>query len=374
MLFFEIIQLAIGKRKELSKIPSEKEWKEIFDLSIRHSMLGILFAAFHKVLGGRMDADRSDTSLKNVSDEIFFQTLFSFTDIQKSNRRINKRCVEIQSMFAEAGMKSTILKGQGIAAYYKGLAACRSYGDIDIWVDAPQSQIIDFVRTMCPQKETDVSRKHVEMPIFEDVTVEVHFIPSEVGAYPQRKRLRQFYEQQKAEQMANEVTLYDKSRIITPTHKFNAVFILNHIFDHFLFEGIGMRQVMDWYFVMSQSFSSEEQQEIVKALKDAGLYRFATAMTDILVTVFRMSRDELFIPPQKRLGKKVLNYILEEGTAGILRSEGEKKQQYSTLRRFFIHTQRQFQFIDIAPAEVLWSPINRVRTYFWRLRNGYISK
>ena len=39
--------------------------------------------------------------------------------IQQRHELMNRRCVEAQRLLAEEGLKSSILKGQGVAPYYK---------------------------------------------------------------------------------------------------------------------------------------------------------------------------------------------------------------------------------------------------------------
>ena len=42
-LFFELIQISLGNRKEFSCIPSAKDWFGIYELAHRQALTGVLF-------------------------------------------------------------------------------------------------------------------------------------------------------------------------------------------------------------------------------------------------------------------------------------------------------------------------------------------
>ena len=43
MLFFELLQIAIGNRDRFSQTPTVEEWRELFSLSQKQAMVGIAF-------------------------------------------------------------------------------------------------------------------------------------------------------------------------------------------------------------------------------------------------------------------------------------------------------------------------------------------
>ena len=68
-----------------------------------------------------------------------------------------------------------------------------------------------------------------------------------------------------------------------PTTLFNAFYVLLHIYHHLFCEGIGLRQMMDYYYVLLQPMTNEERVELLKLLNRFGMMRFAKA------TMFVMS-------------------------------------------------------------------------------------
>ena len=49
-LFFELIQIAIGSRVCLSHTPSAEEWKQLYEMAKKQSLVGVCFAAVQKLV------------------------------------------------------------------------------------------------------------------------------------------------------------------------------------------------------------------------------------------------------------------------------------------------------------------------------------
>ena len=55
---------------------------------------------------------------------------------------------------------------------------------------------------------------------------------------------------EKEEQFSHRVMLGEQGEIAIPTVEFNLIFQLTHIFSHLMNEGIGLRQLVDYYYVL----------------------------------------------------------------------------------------------------------------------------
>lgn len=53
-LFYELIRVAIGTQATLSRLPSETEWEELFEMAEKQSLIGVCFDGIH-VLGADLD-------------------------------------------------------------------------------------------------------------------------------------------------------------------------------------------------------------------------------------------------------------------------------------------------------------------------------
>ena len=125
-LFYELIQVALGHREKLSHEPTEGDWIELFEIAEKQAVSGMAIAALETL---------SQNGQKPPLD-LLYEWIGMSEQIKAENQRLNKCCQKLQKMFAEAGVRTSILKGQGIAQYYdEPLRELRQSGDIDIFVD-----------------------------------------------------------------------------------------------------------------------------------------------------------------------------------------------------------------------------------------------
>ena len=124
----------------------------------------------------------------------------------------------------------------------------RTPGDIDIWVEGEDKRVISFVRSISPHEKA--CYHHIEFPSYKGVEVEVHYRPSFLLCFWHNRKLQKYYERVKEEQFSHRVMLGEQGEIAIPTAEFNLIFQLTHIYAHLMNEGIGLRQLVDYYFVI----------------------------------------------------------------------------------------------------------------------------
>ena len=285
-LFYELIQVALGNRTVLSRTPSETEWRDLYKMCQKQSVVGVVFETLE-----RLNEQKQKPPL-----DLLYQWIGDAEQIKQQNLRVNKRCVEISRMFTEAGFKTCILKGQGNARMYdvrslmadgrglkdevERLSRYRQPGDIDVWVDVDgrykkedvRRKVDDFVHSRFP--EIKGGRMHIEFPVFDDVAVEIHYIPRYMYAPWHDRRLQAFFREKAEEQFCNQVTLEGvEGTCAVPTAEFNLVQQLSHMMSHVMGEGIGLRQFIDYYYVLRQF--RDESLEFRVRLREMGLLKFA---------------------------------------------------------------------------------------------------
>ena len=78
----------------------------------------------------------------------------------------------------------------------------------------------------------------------------MHYRPSFLLCFWHNRKLQKYYERVKEEQFSHRVMLGEQGEIAIPTAEFNLIFQLTHIYAHLMNEGIGLRQLVDYYFVL----------------------------------------------------------------------------------------------------------------------------
>ena len=104
----------------------------------------------------------------------------------------------------------------------------------------------------------------------------------------------------KEEQFSHRVMLGEQGEIPIPTAEFNLIFQLTHIFSHLMNEGIGLRQLLDYYYVLISDDLSLIRDRVQKELKELGLWKFAGGIMYIMQEVFGMPASRLIVPPNEK--------------------------------------------------------------------------
>ena len=146
------------------------------------------------------------------------------------------------------------------------------------------------------------------------------------------------------------------SMIPTPTLAFNRVYILVHIYRHLFHEGIGLRQLLDYYFVLHQGFTEEERTETMRTLRSLRMQRFTAAVMWVLQEVFAMDDRYLLTDPNEEEGRFLLSEIMLAGNFGHYDVRIKRSAKVTEWGLFCRRVGRNLRFLRSYPSEVLWSP------------------
>ena len=238
----------------------------------------------------------------------------------------------------------------------------RCPGDIDVWINTDEQTAYNYVKILfSDEKET---YKHIHFPLFNEVSVDVHVTPLKFYSGLYLKRLKQWFEQNEADQFENTRRLPETDRdICVPTSSFNIVYQLGLMLIHLFDEGLGMRQVVDYFYVLkSMDISELERLEIADTIRNLGMFRFARSIMWIECNVCGLPADKCYVSPDERLGKELLTDILEGGNFG------HHSQRYKGNKGFYmiglIKAWRNINLLSMAPREGIARVFSRIRTAF----------
>lgn len=360
ILFFELLQVAVGNRTELSHAPDAKEWREMYDIACRHAIVGIC-------------ADGIDTLPQGQQPpkDIAMRWAMMTVGIENQNKRLNRQAIKIQEKFRKAGFRSCIFKGQGIAAAYYPKPLHRQSGDIDLWLEGDKKKIISYVRNISPNET--VSYHHIDFKVMKEPSVEIHFFPSYLNNPFHNRRLLAYWKEETARQMDNRIQLPEDAGTITgPTDDFNLVAVLAHIQHHYFEEGIGLRQLADYYHILASGIDEDIKADVRRKLKAFGMMKFAGAVMYVLQKVFGMKDDCLLLPTQEKAGKLLLTHIMEAGNFGKYDKKVSHIYQSNTSLSRFIRRERfNLRIFKQYPEEYFSEIYFRIFYYFYRKKwNG----
>ena len=353
ILFFKLVRIALNKGGDFPSNLTSEQWEDIYKISKQQTLAGIVFLAFEQL-----------PDEKRPPKDILIKWYLYSERIKNENKKQNKYAANITERFLKDGFKSAILKGQGIAMLYPR-PLYRHPGDIDIWLDGTREKIIKYIDTISPDSEPVYH--HVDFPVLSDIDIEIHFTPSWMNNYFINRKLQKYFTQNAEPSFNNSILLEDGLRVNVPTLSFNRVFILLHIYRHLFAEGIGLRQMLDYYMVLTAGFTPEEKDQTISTLKELNLYGFARATMYVLQKVFDMPDKYLITPPDKKQGEFLLNEIMLSGNFGAFDKRINKKlYSDNPLIRFIFKTKRNLRFLKYHPPEIICTPFFRIWHFFWR--------
>ena len=236
-IFFDFLRFCIGSNSEIPSSLKEADWKELYAIAKKQCLVGVLFDGIKKLPAEHV----------GMKKELLLQWMAESQMLEKANVRLNDAAIQVSEWFRKKELRTCILKGQGNALMYP-YPYSRTPGDIDIWVEGGDKRVISFVRSISPHEKA--CYHHIEFPSYKGVEVEVHYRPSFLLCFWHNRKLQKYYERVKEEQFSHRVMLGEQGEIAIPTAEFNLIFQLTHIFSHLMNEGIGLRQLVDYYYVL----------------------------------------------------------------------------------------------------------------------------
>ena len=326
-------------------------------MAVKQSLVGVCFAGVRRYM---VSAQQHGEKI-HIPPKLYHQWLGVAVQIQKTNELMNHRCVELQFKLSSSGFKSAILKGQGIAAFYGELKNFRHPGDIDVYVDCGREKAIEYAHSI-GQEKVDWDYKHLHLRVFKDTEVEMHYRPEVLlNLIKNRKLQRWFHSDEVQRQMFQE-----DGEIVTPSVQFNLFYILLHIYRHFLYEGVGLRQLMDYYFVLRSTSLQVDKMLCLDAIETIGMKRFAKGIMWIMQHVFGLEEQYLLYKPNEKEGRYILSQIMEGGNFGHYdeRLKPYKRQgKVGAVTKILKHN---LHLLTHYLADVIWAPVWIVYHWVWK--------
>ena len=366
-LFFELIQVSLHKRDCLSHIPLPKEWNILYRLAEGQALVGVCFHGIQRL--------EEQKQLIYIPASLKMQWIASLLQLQPKNKTIEVLCKELSESIGKDGYESCLLKGQAFANRYPfPLNQYRQPGDIDMWMIAEPKEAIEWARGTGKMHYYDYH--HADISIFPETEVELHYRPSISRNLIRNKRLQKWFKGEGKDHIVFNETLGCR----VPDDVFSVILALNHNFWHLLYEGVGLRQMMDLYFIL-QNVKEEDRKTIGVLISHFRLEHFAAASAWVLWHLFDNEiMDSIFVnestplpTPNERAGRFLLEEIMRAGNFGHYDARLKKLNKGNKLQLMFQWAKHTFRLIKYYPADVLWTSVGILRISLWR-RVRYIRE
>lgn len=362
-MIFDFLKYCLGGKDNMSNVVANIDWQQLYSFASKQAILGLCFEGVE-----RLGREYPDELKQNPIERVLLMTWMAKTQqIRRQNMKVNVVASKLYSKFRENGLRCCILKGQGNALMYPNPYS-RTPGDVDVWVNASRKEITEYAK--CHFKlEDDIRFHHLETTM-DGVPVELHFFPCSMNNLLYHARLQKWFKLNADLQCSNVVSLPDGiGEIAIPTTAFNVIYQLTHLYHHFFDEGIGMRQIIDYYYVVNNDELLVIRDTLQRELKHLGLWKFAGAVMYVLHEALGLSEEKMIAPMDEKRGKLLFAEILNGGNFGLHFTKYGHFTQQGMAKKYFLKIWRNMHFVRYYPAEALSEPFFRTWHFFWRLKH-----
>lgn len=393
-IYYKFIQFALGTYEGKEFLDGSAlngfDWQRFYAFAKKQTLVGIIMEGISRL-----------PKALAPKQGLLMNWFMMSQNIRRQNMMLNAATAEIYNKVKAAGYNCCILKGQANAAMYANPAA-RTPGDVDMWVNASREEIRQLAQTLTKEngRIDEESYNHIALTT-NDISVELHYTPGFMANFTYNRRLQQWFRESIDAQCRNMIALPDEAgEVAASTADFNAVYQLYHLYHHYFYEGVGLRQVVDYYYVMwnvecgmwseecgvkNSSLDNSSSQakprtnqhstfNIQHSLKRLGLWHFAGAMMYVLHEVLGLPEEKMIAPMDKKRGEMLLNDILCGGNFGhhderhawgrdTYDGNGFK---HGALGHNLLRLHRDLRLLKYYPSEALSEPIFRLWHYYWR--------
>ena len=348
-------------------------WADLLQFANKQSVVGVYWQGVKRMSG--LETNRP-------SENDVMDWMVTVSKIAKQNRKVNAVAVKVTNGFRQQDFDTCVLKGQGNALLYPDPSS-RTPGDIDVYVH-PQQQgdgwgndetAIRETITFCKglDKSARALYHHIDIPTVDKVPVEVHYRATWLNSPVNNRRLQNLLSTLLSRKDGTKhVALPEEAgEINIPGFSFNVIFQLSHILNHLLHEGVGLRQLVDYYYLLSSHACSKENQAwLDTSLKRCGLHQVSAAVSWMLVNVLGLPENYLITTPNERYGQQLLREMMAGGNFGKYDERLLSGTSRSKLGANIQRLVRDIRMVVYYPSECLWEPWFRMWHWMWRKKHN----
>lgn len=359
-----LVRMALWKNQE--HLPEfMPDWNKVISLAKKQTLVGLV-ADVVPLLPEHLQPDQNTKVKLHV-------TAFR---IMSSHSLLNRKLVEVKERMDANGIHTVLFKGQGVALNYPNPLS-RQCGDIDLYVGEENFMKVMKILAPTSEKDADYYKYLKHFNVDEDgVHIEIHRIAEILPGFRQDRLFQKWTVESLVKGTVREVEI-GGGKINLPSADFDAIYIMNHAWHHFINGGIGLRQLCDWTMHMHRFHKELDEKKLRENLKAFGLVEAWKVIAGVAVKYLGLPEEECLLFDRTYLGKsdKMLQVIWEEGNFGhhstwsrMKRPEGHFAGKFHSFRK---GTTRKMKIMSVSPAYVvqawIYFFVNGMRHAFIRI-------
>ncbi len=350
--YLEFLRYCLDDKAPLPHSTQSIDWMDLFNFARKQTAEATFWRGIQ-----RMDRENG----VKLTDVEVLAWMARREKISRRNKEVNEKVKWVWNNFKREGFRSCLLKGQGNGLYYPE-ADMRTSGDIDIWVEGGDKKVIAYVDSIQPGFKRVYH--HIEFRKAGKVGIEVHYRPSWMSNPIYNRRLQEWFESH------SDACFSHKNAQLgccVPTDEFNQIYLLSHFYCHLIREGVGLRHLIDYYYLLKRC----DGKSLVppSEIRRLGLGKVAGAMMWVLKDILGMDPSLLLYPTDESRGRMLLNEIMQGGNFGHHDERMLSGKTSSHSKHNLQVLVRDVRLVRYFPSECFWEPWFRLWHYFWRKRH-----
>ncbi len=350
----ELLRVALWNASPETSL-DEKDWREVIQFAHKQTLDGIIPDALQQM---------SRENYPSLS--VRRQMISSVLQVEMLNKIMNTELLEFVKILEVKNIPYVLLKGQGVATYYKN-PLHRTPGDIDLYIPKRFYSEANECMKAFGGIRGDESRHHIDY-IARGIVWELHH---SIQYFQSQKRNHLFmgFVDEALSQSPVYVSINEQQvRVLPPT--INIVMLLSHILDHFLCQGIGLRQLCDYAMALNGTYQQIDRESLRRYLERLSLTRAYRVFGQLCMDYLGLSSGKLMLKVGNRdkcMARKVMEDCIDGGNFGKKAHDGREtlKTAITYYTRFFT---RLIKFGYISPSEAILWPVLK----FYRFITGKV--
>lgn len=299
--FFELLRSGLWKEQcNADLFDKETDWKTIFHTAQQQTVLGML-----------MDGLPGLPTDQLPEKKILLKAHSFLVRTAQHHHLLNDVIRELSSRLEQEGIRSVLLKGQGLARNYPDPLK-RTCGDIDLYVGSHNyrktCKLLQQWGMLKGKYEESIQHLHFE---YRGVPVEIHRISGVLYHLIQNYRFRKWSDRLLQSNDCRRAD-FGGQNVFLPPVRFDALFIFYHMHRHLITGGVGLRQLCDCV-VYLHTFSNEIDRELLYTdLCRMGLMRVWRIFGSIAVRQLGLPQEEFPFYTDDTETEELSLFLLEE--------------------------------------------------------------
>ena len=350
VVFCKLLRIGLGLSQDFPYKLDETEWKTLFVLAKQQTVQGIVYNSLSRL----PEDSRPPRALT-------MRLSLTVESIRGQNRLMNQEAAHYTQLFADRGVQSVILKGPANARLYPDPFS-RQAGDIDIWIPGDFDTDADLLLDMGLISKIDPREKRIHHIGFrgdKNIEIEIHHRLAS-GMLFRKKAFQRLLLNEIGDAMLTPEGFY------SPSIRFALLMQLLHLQHHFFYGGLGLRQYMDYYMLLTHS-TKEDRDYVWKCIKKFALSYVCAAVMGLLEMVFGLSRELMLCPPDNKRGMRLYKLAFSGGNFG--KYAPKKAQKEFVLKSWFLRRMHAIQWFSFDPLNTVLREV-----MYWKITLSLIPE